>query len=532
MLQRLKAMPLPQLAKLAAQIREQIISIVNRSGGHLSSNLGVVELTLAWHRVFSAPEDQLIFDVGHQCYTHKILTRGFDAFQSFRQPHGLAGFPNRFESADFDPFGAGHASTSLSAVAGLSRAKRLLNKKGLVTALIGDASFVGGLSLEALNDIGFHQDPLLIILNDNGFSIDPTVGGLSQTHRYHQLAESFGIQVHPEIIDGHDLSALLKAFRQARRSLLKPSARPLLIHVRTIKGFGLERSRHDPVNHHGIKANFLSHNSPTISSPTDDLVARELLSLMTKDKSVVVLTPAMGSRSGLSVIQSTFPDRFFDVGIAEEHAAVTAAGMAANGLKPFLMIYSTFLQRAYDQLLHDIDIQRLPVRLLINRIGAHDHITHFGIYDISFLQPLPHFALRAPTSDADLIKQIHWLHSQDNCPSSIRFPGSRGFFLTPTAGTDQTAFLILGGLDTPSLIDQYQALLNTHPEASVFLLNQIKPLPRDFLLKKILPHFSQIFTFEDGVITGGWGEQISLLAQQQNWGGEIRNVGNGIENLI
>ena len=445
---RLKELPLALLPELANEIRERIIEVVNRNGGHMASNLGVVELTIAMHRVFSSPIDKFIWDVGHQCYTHKILTGRNDSFDSIRLKDGLSGFPKRDES-EHDIFETGHASTSISAALGLLVGKRLKGEQGKVVAVIGDGAITGGMAFEALNHSGHLRKDLIIIYNDNNMSISRNVGGLSSrsnisrtssyvsritaTRSYQRIRDLidkgllsipfFGYRIFQFVmrmkksvkaiflketlfselgfeyvgpIDGHSISMVTKVLEN-----VKKLHKPVIVHVVTRKGKGYLKAEENPADFHGVSPipSPLDRNSLTNNTFTK-VFGKLVLENARQDKKIVAVTAAMGKGTGLKPFQETFPARFFDVGIAEQHALTFGAGLAASGLKPVVAIYSTFMQRAVDQLIHDIAIPGLPVVIAMDRSGlvSSDGETHQGVFDIALFRSIPGIIILAPGS--------------------------------------------------------------------------------------------------------------------------------------
>jgi len=459
-----KRLSCEELPLLAAELRQKMIETVSKNGGHLASSLGVVEITIAMHRAFSSPEDKIIFDVGHQSYAHKLLTGRRDAFTTLRKKDGISGFPKREES-EHDAFNTGHASTSVSAALGYARAMQLKGEAGVAVALIGDGAMGGGLALEAMNDAGQSGVPLIVILNDNDMSIAPNVGAIHSnltkvrmSRSYvrfkrslvrmldtgkigkwlyrrmdgfknrirnfllpHLLFEEMGFD-HFGPIDGHDITSLVRAFKRA-----KALRSPVVIHVVTKKGNGYPHAELDPEKFHGI-GNFdieTGHTAPRRQKSNSAVFGDTLCSLAEKNQNIVAITAAMPSGTGLTDFAKRYPDRFFDVGIAEEHALTMAAGMAAGGLRPVAAIYSSFLQRAYDQLLHDICLQKLPVVIGVDRAGlvGDDGETHQGVYDVAFLTAMPGMCVYSPSSQTELSAMLALALSREE-PAAIRY--SRG----------------------------------------------------------------------------------------------------------
>ncbi len=461
--EQIRSMDNRQLESLAAEIRQHLIETVAKNGGHLASNLGVVELTLALHAVFDTPKDKLVFDVGHQAYVHKLLTGRFERFDTLRKAGGISGFPRPSES-DYDSFSVGHASTSISAALGIARARDLLGEQSSVVAVVGDGALTGGMCYEALNDAGQSRTPLIVVLNDNEMSISRNVGalsgyltGLRQSNPYKafkralrsgldrmplfgkplmrflervrntlrsllvdgQFFEALGFEYQGPI-DGYDIDRLKRVLKRA-----KAANRPVLVHVITQKGKGYIPAESDPDSFHGI-APFLVENGQTIGKSTPScgsLVADMLSDLADQDSRVVAVCAAMASGTGLDAFREKHKTRFFDVGIAEEHAITMAAGLASKGMKPYVAIYSTFMQRAYDQILMDVCLQNLPVTLLLDRAGLSgpDGATHQGVFDLSFLSSMPGMVVVAPRDRHEIARLIA-LSAHHDGPMAIRYP--------------------------------------------------------------------------------------------------------------
>ena len=462
----LKDRTVSELADIADQLRTETIDAVSTTGGHLGSALGVVELTVALHHVFDTPKDKIVWDVGHQCYPHKILTGRRDRIRTLRKGGGLSGFTKRAES-DYDPFGAAHAGTSISAGAGFAVARDLNDDDNHVVCVIGDGSMTAGMAYEAMNHMGGLKKRLIVILNDNDMSIAPPVGALSHylsktvsSRGYRQLrkagktvAKAVGLEkpakkaehyardftmggslfealgfyyVGP--IDGHDMDALVGVLENVRN--MKNG--PVLVHAVTEKGKGFGPAEASADKYHGVsKFNIVtgeqSKSIPNAPSYTS-VFAKELIRLAQDDEKIVGITAAMPSGTGMDKFGDTFPERMFDVGIAEQHGVTMAAGMAADGLRPYCAIYSTFLQRAYDSVVHDVAIQKLPVRFAVDRAGlvGADGPTHAGSFDIGYLGALPHFVLMAASDEAELQRMVATAQLIDDRPSAFRFPRGEG----------------------------------------------------------------------------------------------------------
>ncbi len=465
----LRALPLEDLPYLAEEIRQEIIHVVSNTGGHLGASLGVVELTIALHYVFNTPEDRLIWDVGHQCYAHKLLTGRKDRFAGLRQAGGLSGFTKRSES-EYDPFGAGHSSTSISAAVGMAAARDMLYRKNNVISVIGDGSMSAGMAFEALNNAGSKNSRLVVVLNDNDMSIARPVGALSH-HLSHLIsskpymtlrqvaldmasrlpqfvketalkaerhAKGFvtGGTLFEEMgfyyvgpIDGHSFDQLIPILTNIRDA---KEDYPILVHVVTHKGKGYEPAEKWPSKYHGVTGFDIETGEfqpkkctrPTFTQVFSDTI----VTLAKKDKKITAITAAMPAGTGLDAFAEKFPDRFFDVGIAEQHAVTFAAGLACEGIRPFVALYSSFLQRAYDQVLHDVALQKLPVRFAIDRAGfvGEDGATHHGAFDLAMLCPIPNMIVMAPSDQAELQRMLATMAQIDDAPSAVRYPRGAG----------------------------------------------------------------------------------------------------------
>lgn len=451
-----------ELPALAAQIRQYMIENVAKCGGHLASNLGAVELTIAIHRAFNSPVDQIIFDVGHQSYAHKIITGRRASFCTLRQEKGISGFPKREESKH-DPFNTGHASTAISAALGIARAKKLLGEDGVAVALVGDGALTGGLAFEGLNDAGQADVPLVVIVNDNEMSISPNVGALHRmlvnmrSSAWYVRFKRFLVRMldtgiigrwfsrHMENlknriksflmpkrmfedmgflylgpIDGHDIGALTRILRRAKDLRV-----PVIVHCVTQKGKGYAFSERNPAKYHGIAPFSIDTGDVVANAKKSNsaVFGEAMVALAEKDPRIVAVSAAMSIGTGLSEFSTRFPERFFDVGIAEEHALTMAAGMATCGMKPVVAIYSTFLQRGYDEILHDICLQKLPVVLAVDRAGlvGDDGETHQGVYDAAFLSTMPNMTIYSPATQQELTHMLALAISRGE-PAAVRYP--------------------------------------------------------------------------------------------------------------
>ncbi|KAI96119.1 1-deoxy-D-xylulose-5-phosphate synthase [Rhodomicrobium udaipurense JA643] len=562
--QDLRQLEADQLQQVADELRTELIDAVSVTGGHLGAGLGVVELTVAIHYLFDTPHDRVIWDVGHQAYPHKILTGRRDRIRTLRQPGGLSGFTKRSES-EYDPFGAGHSSTSISAGLGMAVASDLKGEDGgrNVIAVIGDGSMSAGMAYEAMNNAGAMDARLIIILNDNDMSIAPPVGALSNYLARMHSSETFlkvrdiaknmaqrlpkiwerraaraeeftrhlftGGSLFEELgiyyvgpIDGHDLDILLPVLRNVRDSAHKG---PVLIHCVTQKGKGYEPAEKAPDKYHGVtKFNVITGAQDKVkaSAPSYTKVfAQSLLDEARKDDTIVAISAAMPSGTGLDLFESEFPERTFDVGIAEQHAVTFAAGMATEGMKPFCAIYSTFLQRGYDQLIHDVSVQHLPVRFALDRAGlvGADGATHAGTFDLAFLCCLPDFVVMAPSDEAELKHMVTTSVAINDRPSAIRYPRGEGYGVEmPAQGSvlplgkgrvvregSTVAILSLGTRLHESLkaADKLAAMgLSTTVADARFA----KPLDLD-LIRQLARHHEVLVTVEEGSC-GGFGSQV------------------------
>lgn len=462
----LKGRSRAEIKQIAAEVRDEVIDVVAVTGGHLGSGLGVVELTVAIHSVFDTPDDKLVWDVGHQCYPHKILTGRRDRMRTLRQGGGLSGFTKRSES-EFDPFGAAHASTSISAGLGFAKARDLQSRKNHVICVIGDGSMSAGMAYEAMNNAGADKTRLIVILNDNDMSIAPPVGAMSHyfsrlvssrpyrglrrlakkvvapmglespTRRAEEYLRGFamGGTMFEELgfyyigpIDGHDLDTLIPILENIKSM----QSGPILLHVVTQKGKGYAPAENSADKYHGVsKFSVITGEQAKGSAgpPSYQKVfGKTLATIGETDDRVCAITAAMPSGTSTDIFGARFPERHFDVGIAEQHAVTFAAGLAADGMKPFCAIYSTFLQRGYDQVVHDVAIQKLPVRFALDRAGlvGADGATHAGSFDIGYLGALPGFVCMAPSDEAELARMVKTAHEIDDGPSSIRYPRGEG----------------------------------------------------------------------------------------------------------
>jgi 1-deoxy-D-xylulose-5-phosphate synthase len=536
-----------QLEQLARELREFIIDIVSTKEGHLGASLGVIELTIALHYCFDTPEDLLVWDVGHQAYGHKILTGRREVFGTNRKLNGISGFPKRDESP-YDTFGVGHSSTSISAAIGMAISSQLkgdFDKQHI--AVIGDASIASGMAFEGLNHAGVTNANLLVILNDNAIGIDPSVGALKtyltkakigKKPPQDNIIEALNFS-YDGPIDGHDLPELLKAFER-----LKTIKGPKLLHIITKKGKGLKQAEDDQVRYHApgkfdkTTGEVLPKNDQNLPPKFQDVFGLTLLELARKDKSIVGITPAMPTGSSLKFMMEEFPDRAFDVGIAEQHAVTLSAGMATQGHRVFCTIYSTFLQRAYDQVIHDVALQNLPVIFCIDRAGlvGNDGATHHGAYDLAFLRCIPNMIVAAPSNAIDLRQMLYTASKGLEHPIAIRYPRGRGTVkewkqdfkaieigkgLKLRDGKD-LAVLSLGSISS-EVEDALNTIDNSFSIAH-YDLRFLKPLDES-MLQSVFNRFENIITIEDGCMKGGFGDAVLDYAQTSSYKGRIHKLG-------
>ncbi|MGI5970314.1 MAG: 1-deoxy-D-xylulose-5-phosphate synthase [Oscillospiraceae bacterium] len=552
-----KALNREELAPLCNEIRDFLIQTVSRTGGHLASNLGVVELTVAIHRVFDTSRDRLVFDVGHQCYVHKILTGRAGGFDTLRQLGGISGFPKPCESDD-DAFIAGHASTSVSIATGMARARTLSGENYSVIALLGDGALTGGLAYEALNDAGQSGEPLIVILNDNGMSIAENVGGISKYLRRQRTKPSyyrfkklyrkvlykipggkslyrFNHRIKTALksvilpcsmfeemgftylgpVDGHDIERLTYSLRYADE--LKS---PVLLHVSTIKGKGYQFSEESPDVFHGVSSFDLvsGHSNGASNGDFSNVFGQELLKLARSDRRICAVTAAMSSGTGLDDFFKELPMRSFDVGIAEEHAVTMSAGMAKQGMLPVAAIYSTFLQRAYDMLIHDVSLPNLHVVFGVDRAGitGNDGETHQGIFDVAFLTQIPNMTVLCPSGYKELRSMLRAALYEIKGPVAIRYPrGSEGAY-TDNHSWDSTAIiregydvtLVTYGVLINVLIEAAEMLVKSSISAEILKLGSIAPLDLDSIASSV-KRTGKLLVLEDCVAEGCIGQKIA-----------------------
>ena len=561
----LRKLNIQEKKELAEELRKLILDVVSKNGGHLASNLGIVELTIALHSIFNTPEDKIIWDVGHQCYVHKILTGRKEKFNTIRKFEGIAGFPKITES-EYDSFNTGHSSTSISVATGMARARDILKQEYEVIAVIGDGSLTGGMALEALNDAASTKTNLKVILNDNEMSISKNVGGIplylskirtrrgytSSNKKVKDFTNKIPIIGKPIVkvahytkqiikravirnmyfedigftylgpVNGHNIEDLEKIMRYS-----KEIQGPVLIHVVTQKGKGYEIAEKNPDKFHGVSS-FNIETGENIKPKEKDYskaFGDSLIRLAEKDEKIVAVTAAMKDGTGLKEYANKFPDRFFDVGIAEQHAIGLTAGMAKAGLKPVFPIYSSFLQRGYDQVIHDIAIAKIPVTICIDRAGivGNDGETHQGIFDLSFLSSIPNIVVMAPKNFEELDKMLEFAVDEDK-PVFIRYPrGGENYKFEKTDKVElRKAEIIQEGIDLTiiaigKMVGRAKEVANLLPEKSVEIINArfLKPLDEETILKSI-EKTKHVITIEDNLLRGGLGTAVIELVNKSN----------------
>lgn len=553
----LKGLSEQELKALAAEIRQFLIESVTETGGHLASNLGVVEITIALLAVFDMPQDKIVWDVGHQSYVYKLLTGRKDGFATLRKFGGMSGFPKTSES-EFDSFNTGHSSTSASAALGMARARDLLGENYNVIAVFGDGALTGGMMYEAMNDAGKDENKVIFILNDNAMSISPNVGALSgylrelrQKPMYFKSKEAVlgmleklpgGAKIARFIrrikrairasvlpttmfddlgfdyygpVDGHDIGSLMRAFRHA-----KECKKSVFIHLLTKKGKGYAAAEENPQDFHGISA-----NGSVKKKDFSEAFGESLIAIAEKDERVVAVTGAMPTGTGLDIFRNRFENRYFDVGIAEQHAVTMSAGMAISGMVPVVPLYSTFLQRAYDQVLHDVCLQNLHVVLPIDRAGVvgADGETHQGMFDISFLYSMPNMTILSPSCYKELDEMLRFAISEHNGPIAIRYPRGTeykensapefefGTGYTLEEGSDVAIFT--SGRMIKTAEEVRELLLSDGISSGVYVLPTIKPLDKKFISSSAAGKKIAV-TIEDGTEYGGFGMAVSGVKEQ------------------
>lgn len=529
----LKALNMTDLKDLSKSIKHDIIQHTSVNGGHIGASLCCVDMIVAMHRVFNTPKDCFVFDVGHQAYAHKMLTGRRFQFYKLRKENGVSGFTNRHES-DHDAFGAGHASTSISAALGILEGKKLTKKEGHVVAVVGDGALTGGLTFEGLNNAGELKRNLIMVLNDNNISIDPNVGALKDAfadQKAKDYFEMFGAEYWGPF-DGHNIEELIQTFEKA-----KTMDRPIMIHLKTIKGDSYKPAEKDKIRFHGCGP-FDIENGNAIKSPNankkyQDLFSETLTEMASSDDSIVAITAAMPSGTSLTKFKKVHPDRFYDVGLAEPHAVEFGAGLATEGVKAFVCVYSTFLQRGYDQLIHDVALQNLPVRVCMDRGGlvGDDGATHQGVFDYAYLRSLPNFVVMAPKDEAELQHMIETARLYESGPISVRFPRGQVYGVPlpsqikplPIGKAEHLYGNIKGdvlicaiGDPVHNAVEAAQTLEQEYDlEVSVINLRFAKPLDQSMICD-FARNFKAVVTVEEGIRQGGVGSAIvEMLTEQQ-----------------
>lgn len=542
----LRKLNVNQLPQLAQELRDFIIDIVSVKEGHLGASLGVVELTIALHYVFNTPEDLLVWDVGHQAYGHKILTGRKSVFHTNRQLNGISGFPKRSES-EFDTFGVGHSSTSISAALGMAIASQLKGENKHHIAVIGDASIASGMAFEGLNHAGVTDANLLVILNDNAIGIDPSVGALKnyltavkegKNPKVNNMIKSLNFD-YSGPIDGHNIFAVISELER-----LKKVKGPKFLHVITTKGKGLQKAEEDQVKYHApgkfdkitgeIHLKEESHLPPKFQ----DVFGLTLVELAQQNEKIIGITPAMPTGSSLKFMMDVFPERAFDVGIAEQHAVTLSAGMATQGMVVFCNIYSTFLQRAYDQVIHDVALQNLPVIFCLDRAGlvGEDGATHHGVFDLAYLRCIPNMIVFSPRNEIELRNILYTTQLGLNHPIAIRYPRGRGEIVDWQQPFQKIeigkATLLKKGSKTAILSNGYIGRNVTFALAEIenrelfshYDFSFVKPLD-ERLLNTIFNEYESIITIEDGTIIGGFGSAIVEFKSKYNYKNNVQMLG-------
>ena len=543
----LRQLDVHQLPQLAQELRDFIIDVVSVKEGHLGASLGVVELTIALHYVFNTPKDCLIWDVGHQAYGHKIVTGRRNNFHTNRQLHGISGFPKRSES-EYDAFGVGHSSTSISAALGMAIAANLKGEtERQHIAVIGDASIASGMAFEGLNHAGVTDANLLVILNDNAIGIDPSVGALKnyltavkegKNPRQNNMIKSLNFD-YSGPIDGHDIQAVIQELER-----LKKVRGPKFLHIITTKGKGLQQAEENQVQYHApgkFDANtgdIIPKSDENLAPKYQDVFGETILDLAQKNENIIGITPAMPTGSSLKLMMDAFPKRAFDVGIAEQHAVTLAAGMATQGMVVFCNIYSTFLQRAYDQVIHDVALQNLPVIFCLDRAGlvGEDGATHHGVFDLAYLRCIPNLIVYSPRNETDLQNILYTAQLGLDHPIAIRYPRGRGqnsYWKSPyqkiAIGKGQciqegTQFAVLSNGTIGNNVTQALENLNLPNSIAHFDFPFVKPLD-ETLLHTIFSKFETVITIEDGVVSGGFGSAVLEFAAANNYHSKIQILG-------
>lgn len=567
----LKNLSVEELNKLSEEIRSQIVETVSYNGGHLASNLGVVELTVAMHSVFDTPDDKIVWDVGHQCYAHKILTGRYSVINTIRKENGLSGFPKRNESI-YDTFNTGHSSTSISAAYGISCAADINSDKHYTVAVIGDGALSGGLAFEGLNNAGRSKENLIVVLNDNKMSISKNVGSMARYLASIRIKPSYldaksHIQSHLEHIpgigkslakgvksfkdwirdnffghrsnmfeqlgftyygpfDGHNIEQLQTAFKAAKRI-----HGPVMIHACTIKGKGYEFAEKNPKDFHGISAFDIETGETKPSQKSySDVFGNYLCGLAENDKRLCAITAAMAMGTGLSDFAKKYKNRFFDVGIAEEHAVTFSCGLSVGNLIPVFAVYSTFLQRSYDQILHDAAIQNLHIVLAIDRAGivGEDGETHQGVFDVAFLNTIPNVTVFSPSSFTELECMLYSAIYDTQSVAAVRYPRGSELYIPQDYCCENTDYTFYGDINSENLIITYgrlfsyaciakESLEKQGIQVCILKLNVIKPINSDAVKKSL--NFNNCYFFEEGIKNGGVGEIFGFMLYQSGYKG-------------
>ena len=572
----IKNMTNEELDILAKDIRKFLVKSVSKTGGHLASNLGVVELTLALHKVFESPKDKIVWDVGHQSYVHKILTGRKDSFDTLRQFKGLSGFPKEIESPH-DIFDTGHSSTSISVGLGIACARDIKKENFNVVSVIGDGSITGGMALEALNNLGYLNTDMMVILNDNEMSIDKNVGAMSRhlssiirnstvnkvkdevekiftvtsagnliyktaskvkdsivsqfTPQQCELFESMGIKYYGPI-DGHNIKELIEILNKAKKK-----RGPVLLHVITKKGKGYKYAEEHPDKYHGVsKFDIKEGVQPSNSKSISSAVGEKLVQMSAKDDKIVAITAAMPSGTGLDLFQKAYPERYYDVGIAEQHAVTFSAGLAKEGMKPYFAVYSTFLQRGYDQIIHDVCITKKNVTFLIDRAGLVGNYgeTHHGMFDLSYLNIVPNITVMAPKDTQELELMLE-LSAELNEPVAIRYPRGNAYYLNRgeykkievgkyeiIAEGKDIAILAIGNMVKHAL-EAKEILLEDNINPAIINARFLKPMDEK-LLHELCKKYKTVVTIEDNIISGGFGSRINNFIIDNNYNVKVENI--------
>ncbi|MGN0469742.1 MAG: 1-deoxy-D-xylulose-5-phosphate synthase, partial [Acutalibacteraceae bacterium] len=567
----LKKMSVEELNKLSEEIRSQIVETVSYNGGHLASNLGVVELTVAMHSVFDTPDDKIVWDVGHQCYAHKILTGRYSMINTIRKENGLSGFPKRNESI-YDTFNTGHSSTSISAAYGISCAAEINNDKHYTVAVIGDGALSGGLAFEGLNNAGRSKENLIVVLNDNKMSISKNVGSMARYLASIRIKPSYldakshiqsrlehipgigkslakGVKSFKDWIrdnffghrnnmfeqlgftyygpfDGHNIEQLQTAFKAAKRI-----HGPVMIHACTIKGKGYEFAEKNPKDFHGISAFDIETGETKPSQKSySDVFGNCLCSLAESDTRLCAITAAMAMGTGLSDFAKKYKNRFFDVGIAEEHAVTFSCGLSVGNAIPVFAVYSTFLQRSYDQILHDAAIQKLHIVLAIDRAGivGEDGETHQGIFDVAFLNTIPDVTVFSPSDFTELECMLYSAIYDTQSVAAVRYPRGGELYIPQDYCCENTDYIFYGDINSEDLIITYgrlfsyaclakESLEKQGIQVCILKLNVIKPINSDAVKKSL--NFNNCYFFEEGIKNGGVGEIFGFMLYQSGYKG-------------